>query len=79
MGILNKSTLMDRVATKLAEIRNLNTVIAFFDELNIRTAERADDTPLKDYALARLQGIKKEKLIKIAKDELDMDIRDLAK
>ncbi len=78
MRILNKSTLMDRMATKLAEIRNLNTVIAFFDELNIRTAERANDTPLKDYALSRLQGIEEKKLIKIAKNELDMDIRDLA-
>ncbi len=78
MKILDQFTLMDRVATKLAEIRNLNTVIAFLDELNIRKAERTDDTPLKDYALSRLQGIKKEKLIKIAQDELDMDIRDLA-
>ena len=74
MRVLEKFALIKEVATKLADMNDAKQVNDFLDALEIPTVEATADITLKDRVLLRLKGITDDKLIHMARYELEMNL-----
>ena len=79
MKIVTIMELGNRLGVEIAKrLNSRDKIDAFFGELNIPlSAGYSENTPLDAYASGSLKGKNKELYIRIAQEELDMDISDL--
>ncbi len=78
MKIVKKIELGERLGAEIAKkLKSSDKISDFFEELGIFVRKNSDNIPLDTYAINILRGKSEEVYIKIAKEELNMNIDDL--
>ena len=78
MKIIKKIELGERLGIEIAnQLKSSDKIIAFFEELGMLVRKNSDNIPLDTYAINILRGKSEDLYIRIAKEELNMNIDDL--